>query len=193
MQKLLPTYTEKELNEFIKKEWNNTKLFLHKWYRLSIDDCNDVFYDSLMILWEDIQSGKFVEKEAKMSTYFKTICKNKARELIRKNAKESIVDDELSISILSGEIMSDRIDTLLSLENDEDIIKKKRNILAEQIVKDLPEPCNKILWSVYWENLSMKAIAELYDYKNENSAKVTKHRCSEKFKSRFKEKEKKLF
>ena len=187
MINMLPTYTERQLYEFAKKEREKTKLLLRKHYTLSESDFNDVFNDSLLILWQDIQSGKFVEKEAKTSTYFNKICINKAREIIRANSKVSDIDDELSLSILSGEVMADRIDTLLALEDEEDNFEKKRKILTEQIVKELPEPCNKILWGVYWDNLSMKAIAELFNYKNENSAKVKKHRCSEKFRIRFEE------
>jgi RNA polymerase sigma factor (sigma-70 family) len=193
MSNQLPSYTEKQLNEFVKKEREKTKLLLRKLYSLSEEESNDVFFDSLMILWEDIQSGKFVEKEAKTSTYFNMICINKARETIRAKSKISNIENELSLSILSGEVMSDNIDTLLALDNDEDNIEQKRKILVEQIVKDLPEPCNKILWGVYWDNLKMKTIAELFKYKNENSAKVTKHRCSEKFKIRYEEKVKMLF
>ena len=187
MINMLPTYTERQLYEFAKKEREKTKLLLRKHYTLSESDFNDVFNDSLLILWQDIQSGKFVEKEAKTSTYFNKICFNKAREIIRANSKASVIDDELSLSILSGEVMADRIDTLLALEDEEDNLEKKRKILTEQIVKELPEPCNKILWGVYWDNLSMKAIAELFNYKNEDSAKVKKHRCSEKFRIRFEE------
>ena len=61
------------------------------------------------------------------------------------------------------------------------------------IVKDLPSPCNELLWGFYRDGLSMKDLAERYGYSNENTVKVTKHRCCDKFKKRFTEMLHKLF
>ena len=54
MINMLPTYTERQLYEFAKKEREKTKLLLRKHYTLSESDFNDVFNDSLFLRprWE---------------------------------------------------------------------------------------------------------------------------------------------
>ena len=57
-----------------------------------------------------------------------------------------------------------------------------------EIVRNLPEPCYTILWGFYWDNLSLKELADNNEkIKNAGSAKVIKHRCMEKFGKRLKE------
>ena len=81
------------------------------------------------------------------------------------------------------------IDTL-----DEDIaIEKRKQSLVRQIVRDLPSPCNELLWAFYRDGFSMKTMAEMFHYKSESAAKVTKHRCTEKFRARFEDLVHKLF
>jgi DNA-directed RNA polymerase specialized sigma24 family protein len=92
---------------------------------------------------------------------------------------------------MSGEIQEEKLESLLSLEDD-DIIERQKEDLVRSIVKDLPSPCNELLWGFYRDNLSLKALADMYNY-SEGSAKVTKHRCCEKFRIRYNELCQKLF
>ena len=63
----------------------------------------------------------------------------------------------------------------------------ERNSIVQDMVKQLPSPCDEMLWSFYRDGLSMKAIAQMFKYASENAAKVTKHRCQEKFRNRYEE------
>jgi len=60
-------------------------------------------------------------------------------------------------------------------------------------VKNLPSPCNELLWGYYGDGYSMKKLAEKLNYANENTVKVTKHRCCEKFRIKYTEMSKSLF
>ena len=48
----------------------------------------------------------------------------------------------------------------------------------------IPDPCNKILKLYYFDELSMKEIADSMNYSNSRSAITTKNRCMEKLKAR---------
>jgi RNA polymerase sigma-70 factor (ECF subfamily) len=184
-------YGTSELNRFANKEWNKILSFLQNRYGLSEDDCKDVFQEAFIILYENIKSGKLTVLTSSLSTYFISICRNKALESLRSSSKFVAEDDELSISLMSGEIRQDKLESLLSLEDD-DIIERQKEDLVRVIVKNLPSPCNELLWGFYRDNLSIKTLADMYNY-SEGSAKVTKHRCCEKFRIRYNELCQKLF
>lgn len=179
------------LNRFASSEWEKTLGYLHKSFGLSRDDCQDVFQESFITLYNNVNEGKLVELTCSLSTYFMSICRNKALEMLRGIAKMSVVDDELSISLMDGEFKEDKVNALLEL--DDKIQEEERQHLVEKIVNDLPEPCNKLLWAFYRDGLSMKTLAEMFNYKSESTVKVIKHRCCEKFRIRYGEMCKTLF
>lgn len=178
--------TASELNKFVEREWKKTLSFLQNRYGLSEDDCKDVFQEAFIILYENIQKGKLVDLTSSLSTYFISICKNKALEFNRMNQKYVNEDNEMSMTLINNDIQSDKLDALLALDDDDELIVEQKEALVRGIVKELPSPCNEILWGFYRDNLSLKALAEMYNY-SEGSAKVTKHRCSEKFRIRYNE------
>lgn len=141
----IPIYSERQLNDFASKEWQKTLSYLQNHFSLSEDDCKDIFQDSFVVLYNNIKAAKLNNLSSSLSTYFLGICKNKAYERLRTNGKNIATDDELSISILSGEITSDRIDALISMEDEEDSLSDMKDSLVRQIVKNLPPPCDKLL------------------------------------------------
>ena len=60
-------------------------------------------------------------------------------------------------------------------------------IEVQKIVADLPSPCYELLWGFYRDSLSIKELTKMFNYSNENTLKVTKHRCCEKFRKRYNE------
>lgn len=106
-------------------------------------------------------------------------------ELLRKKGKyvHAPVEDETP---QSDTFLESKISKILSYD-EEDASTEQKEALVRDIVKDLPSPCNELLWGFYRDGLSMKELAERYGYSNENTVKVTKHRCCDKFKKRFTE------
>ena len=185
-------HTQQQLNEFAAKQWEKTLAFLQGQFSLSRADCEDVFQESFIILYNNILSGKLNSITASLSTYFNAICRNKALELMRSKGKVlNIVDEypETTKDLYEDE----RIDRLLALEDIAEDIDQRKAAIVREIVRNLPAPCDNILWGFYREGFSMKTLAQMYNYKSEGSVKVTKHRCSEKFKIRFLELAHKLF
>ena len=193
MSDLAPKYTERELNTFAAKEWPKVLNFLKNRFGIHEDDCKDIFQESFIILYTNIQSGKLQDMTASLSTYFTSICKNKALEFLRGSVRSVNVDSEMSLSLMDGEVKREKIEALLALDEGDTALEAQKEQLVQSIVKDLPSPCNELLWGFYRDNLSMKALAEMFNYSGESSAKVTKHRCCEKFRARYIELCNKLF
>lgn len=189
----LPPYSEKQLNEFAQKEWEKTISFLRKQFGLSEDDCKDIFQEAFITLYNNITSGKLDKLTSSLSTYFYGICRNKAYEVLRKSGKSIHVEDEVSLDVLNAEIQADKIDALLGLENESNAFVERKEALVRQIVRDLPSPCNELLWGFFRDNFSMRTLAQMFNYSSESSVKVTKHRCQKKFRERFNELKDQLF
>lgn len=190
---VIPSYSERQLNEFAVKEWAKTLAFLHKQFGLSEDDCKDVFQESFLVLHKNVITGKLQNLTSSLSTYFNGICRNKVYELLRKSGKDVHVDNEVSLDILNAEIQADKIDALLGLENESTSFVERKESLVRQIVRELPPPCNELLWGFFRDNFSMKTLAQMFNYSSESSVKVTKHRCQNKFRERFNELKDQLF
>lgn len=186
------SHTKQELNKFFANQWEKALAFLQGQFQLSRTDCEDIFQDSAIVFHNNIIEGKLTELKSSLSTYFLGICRNKAFEKMRGMGKELNIIDEYPDT--TKDVYEDeRIDRLLALEDDTEQIETQKEEIVRNIVSDLPSPCDKILWGFYRDGLSMKTLAIMYNYSSEGSVKVTKHRCGEKFRTRFLEISNNLF
>ena len=185
-------FSDRELNRFAAEIWPKAMAFLCNRFLIEEDDCKDIFQEAFIVLYSNIQSGKLNDMTASLSTYFLSICKNKGLEFLRGARKTVNVESEMSLSLMDDENKEEKIEALLALDDDATFVEQKEQ-LVQSIVRDLPSPCNELLWGFYRDNLSMKAIADIYNYSSESSAKVTKHRCCEKFRAKYTELCNKLF
>lgn len=184
--------TKQKLNKFAAEQWDKTLAFLQGTYSLSRSDCEDVFQEAFIVLYKKITDGELALTSS-LSTYFLGICKNKAHERLRANGRKelSIIDEFPQTT--KDEFEDERVDRVLTLEDDTEQIEARKDAIVREIVSKLPAPCDKILWGFYRDGFSMKALAKMYNYSSEGSVKVTKHRCAEKFKARFLEISKRFF
>lgn len=176
------------LNEFAKKYQDRTITYLHNAFSLGKEDCEDVFQEASIILYQDVGKGKLDNLTSSLYTYFIGICRNKAYEQLRANGKAQLP----SIDELSGEenehhynMVLNKADKILNLIDTNEKADIERNGIVQDMVSRLPSPCNEILWSYYRDGLSMKAIAQMFKYASEGVAKVKKHRCQERFRERY--------
>lgn len=179
-------YSYETLNNFASKQWEKTLAFLQGHFSLSRPDCEDVFQEAFITLHQNILDGKLANMTASLSTYFNSICRNKAFERMRQSGKTlNIIDDypDATKDVFEDE----RIDRLLALEDNDEHVESRKAALVRQIVRNLPEPCDGLLWGFYRDGFSMKTLASMLNYSSESSVKVTKHRCCDKFKKRYKE------
>lgn len=183
--------TMQKLIQDAAKQWDKALSYLQGNFSLSRSDCEDVFQDALIFIHKKLTTGELT-LTSKISTYFIGVCRNKAYEKLREKGKElNIIDDFPSTA--KDEYEDERIDRLIALEDDTSQIEARKEAIVREIVSKLPSPCDQILWGFYCDGFSMKTLAKMYNYKSEGSVKVTKHRCSEKFKARYMEISRRLF
>lgn len=176
------------LNEFAKMYQDRTLNYLHNAFSLGKEDCEDVFQEASIILYQHAGKGKLENLSSSLYTYFIGICNNKAHEQLRTNGKAQLA----SIDEVSGDeseqrynVVLNKADRILHLIDSNEKTESERNSIVQDMVKRLPSPCNEMLWSYYRDGLSMKMIAKMFKYASEGVAKVTKHRCQEKFRERY--------
>ena len=180
----IPTYSEKILNKFAEEQWEKALAFLQKQYSMSMEDCKDVFQDSFIALYNNNKNGKLEGLDSSLSTYFLGICKFKAHEKMRNNGRKVKEDDKASMTLMDGGIKEDKITAIIETFDNEVSITERKEAMVRQIIRELPSPCNELLWGFYRDNLSMKALAEMYNY-SIGSIKVIKHRCMDKFRMNY--------
>lgn len=192
---MMDKYDSEALERFASREWGKALAFLRRRYGLSDDDCKDIFQESFIALYENIRNGRLEGMTASLSTYFLSICRNKAMRFLRDSAKRWNAHCEDSLALTDGELQEEKIEELLAYDDDADdeaiVCRKQR--LVRAVVKELPGACGELLWGFYRDGLSMRTLAEMLGYRSESVAKVTKHRCCEKFRKRYDELCNKLF
>ena len=127
----------------------------------------DIYHDAVIILYEKILENK-LNLTCSIQTYLNAICKNQLLKQLEKNKINT------SISIQNDEI-SDWYD-------DEYIPEQKLKALNFSLekLKNLGGKCYDILKKYYYENLSMKKIAEDLEYTNAENVRNQKSRCQKK-------------
>ena len=139
--------------------------------RYSKDDTYilDLFQDSCIVLWKNIQHGKLTEESLKsaLSTYFISIGKYTMMAKDRK-FKEIVEDDELN--------------RLSFVEDDSGELQKRVELedFVYRMVSEMKPPCDKLLKAQYWDKLSGVEIAEKYGYSGPDSVKTQKSKCIKK-------------
>lgn len=185
-----------KLKDFVSEHKEKKKVldYLQKYYTISFDESQDIFQDAFILVYNNIKEGKLSVKtlNSSLSTYFIGVCRNKALELLRNNNKIVTTSYEIQ-SAPHNSFLDEQVEKILLLESESESLQKKKEALVRDIVRDLPSPCDELLWGYYRDGFSMKILADRFNYASENAVKVTKHRCCEKFRNRYNECIKSLF
>ena len=152
---------ERLLGRFMQEQRRKNIAFMTKRYSMSNDDAEDVYQDACIALFKNIKDGKLVELTSTLSTYFTKIC----------------------VSIDDRQYSSENVDFLLGM-NEESISSEQQEAMAN-IVNHMPPPCDIILWSFYYENMSMAEIALLINFNVAYSVKAKKSQCMTKLKNQY--------
>ena len=152
----------------------------------------DLTQDALMALFENVNSGKLTVLTSSLTTYVISIFENKAKEALRKNDKLPILsqvpsqnDDDDAPDPVDIGIVQKTLERWEEENAEEE--QEQLQMAVREIVGNLKEPCKTILWSFYWEDESMKHIAELMNYNTADVAKTQKSKCMTKVKVAFEE------
>ncbi len=137
-------------------------------YACELEDAKEIFQLSVVTLYDNVVNGKLEVLTSSIKTYLFGIGKNKWKEWQRKQGKIHYQKDEL----------------LFDHVVEEEDWKQKENLFlqVEQVMKKMGDPCKALLELVYYNRLSMQAICQKLQYKNENTAKNAKYKCLQRLK-----------
>ena len=211
---VLPNTTIALLNDFVTEQRGRTIGWLRTKMNLSHSDAEDVFQESFITLYENLADGTLSELPRSLAAYLNEVCRRKALELIRDherrqgkgtveadNDREDMTADEASLQAESEmdeampdfrDDMLDEVITMNSVQEEAERVDRQEAAVRE-VVRNLPDPCNKLLWGFYFENYSMRDMAAMYGYRSADSVKTLKNRCMNRFEARMREVYKHLF
>ena len=178
----------KDFMNFITNQKEKDICYLVDIMHVPLEDAEDIYQESCVDLYNNLKQKK-VYKQAALSSYFLQICKFKATHYFRKSDRYDVENDVEVLSIANEDAFSgykdQKINELLDLLEEGQEKGFISNLLdkVEDLVSNLPDPCDRLLWMRYWDNLSHKEVATLLKYKSESVSKTMTSRCLGKFKN----------
>ncbi len=129
-----------------------------------LEVCKDILQDGLLILIENLRSGKFRE-ESSLVTYLISICRfvwmRRMRDLVRSDELRNDAPPEDGPPRFMTRYFSEQ----------------ERCAGIQKVFQHLPEKCGELLRLFYWDRFDMESIANRLGYRDGNSAKSRKNRC----------------
>ena len=195
------TLTENDLLVFIRREFNNyynniepniISKVKSAYPSLHIEKIRDIFQEVCIKLVEKAHDENF-KLTCSLFYYVYRCCWNKAEHDSRHPEREwqlptdNMMRDDNSDDFEKQPVQQDKVDQLLnSLFDEPDERAELLNRVCE-VVKDLPAPCDKILYGMYsTPKKRQEVIAKECGYSNASVVKTMASRCKSKFRDRFK-------
>lgn len=137
-------------------------------FSVSDEDALDIYQDAVVVLYENIISGKLNTLSSSLKTYLFSIGKYQLYNRLKvKVSIEDITEFEL----------------ILKEEKKEDLLMTEENINKLQgAYNDLGEQCQKVLKLFYHDNLSLDEIMKNLNYNSKDVVKSQKSRCLKQLK-----------
>ena len=142
--------------------------------KISNEDIEDIFQDSLLVLMQRVKSGDVVSsREGALFSYLVQIGKLTGCNLLRK--KRTLVSDDavtFSLNLHNIEESDISVDEKQQMQND----------FLDKVLDLLPSECRTLLKHFYWNHKPMDEIASILGMRNADSAKSKKSKCMNKVK-----------
>ena len=142
--------------------------------KISNEDIEDLFQDSLLVLMQRVKSGDVVSsREGALFSYLVQIGKLTGCNLLRK--KRTLVSDDavtFSLNLHNIEESDISVDEKQQMQND----------FLDKVLDLLPTECRTLLKHFYWNHKPMDEIASILGMRNADSAKSKKSKCMNKVK-----------
>ena len=163
--------------EHIKNDENRALKELYTMYRddcvqwlqlkqnLQVEDAKEIFQTAVVVLYDNVISGKLEELNSNIKSYLFGICKNKVYELYRQQKR---VRHQELFPTIHAYVMDD-INEKEALESE---IEDMNTALTA-----LGDPCRSIIQLFYYKKMSMDDITSLMGYKNRDTTKNLKYKC----------------
>lgn len=163
---------ERAIRLLLQQHWGLIKRAQGR-YRLSADEAEEVFLDSLMAFAAAVLKGTF-RGESKISTYLFRVMenrsKNKIRDLSRAEAKYPFVQEMPAMPEKANNIL-------------QEMIQREDQNWVELFLQQAGEKCRKILTMQVFGGYNLEEISQTLGFKSARSVSTTRHRCIEKLKT----------
>lgn len=173
-----------EYNDIVRQFFEELKPlfvnYLRKNFTLDYDEIMDIYTDVWIDVRNNITRGR-VETGTKWKAYILKMGWNQANKKATRRPRDidSYDDDENFNRDEFEKKYTEEKAAETSIYEDPDM----QAVLAAEL-SYIPDPCNKILKLYYFDELSMKEIADSMNYSTSRSAITTKNRCMDKLKAR---------
>ena len=139
------------------------EVWLRSKYQVNHEDAREIFQSSIIILYDNVMTGKLTRLDSSIKSYIYSIAKNKVREHQRQQSRT---------------IDGDRLNKQFS-ENGvhEKMVKESRINQVVLALNTMGDPCKSLLQLYYYKKLSMSEIGTLMGYKNADTVKNQKYKC----------------
>ena len=156
-------------------------------YNKDEDYVVDLFQDSFLAVYNNIQSGKLTEGNltSSLQTYFMSVGKYSLMANDRKThtlGQESL-DRGMNVDDEGNQYTTKRVQKGIDdLQSDEVYYHEKTELedYTERMVGSMGHPCSELLTLFYWEKKSMEEIAHEMNFSGADSAKTQKSKCMKK-------------
>ena len=142
--------------------------------RISSEDIEDIFQESLIVLMQKVKGGKVIcSHDGALFSYLVQVGKLTACNQVRKK-RELNLDGAVTFSL-----------QLHNIEDDEIAAYEKQqaqNELLDKIFGRIPSECSTLLKHFYWNHKPMDEIASILGMRNADSVKSKKNKCMNRIK-----------
>jgi RNA polymerase sigma-70 factor (ECF subfamily) len=145
--------------------------WLRKDLHIGREEALEFFQEAVVILYENVTSGKLTVLTSSVKTYLFSIGRNKALAWLKKQGRQ--------------------VPAAQWLEGVEDIadesarLKEEQLTLMERCLQALGDPCCTILDLFYFQGLTVERIARQLDYASPGSLKSQKFKCMERLRALY--------
>ncbi|MDE5849804.1 MAG: sigma-70 family RNA polymerase sigma factor [Muribaculaceae bacterium] len=171
-----------DYNEIVHRNFEEMKQpfvnFLRKNFKIDYDDIMDIYVNVWIDVRDNIRNGKTERVKSWRSYIFNLGWKQACKCATRKKQMPSLDDDTFDREGFEREYTQQQA-AEKSIYDDPDL----KAVLGAEL-SYIPDPCNKILKMYYFDEFSMKEIADSMNYSDARSANVIKNRCRDKIKER---------
>lgn len=154
--------------------------YLHKNFTISYDDIMDIYSEVWIDVYYNIKRG-MVRKDTKWKSYILQIGKFKASNRATRRPYNPVsYDDERFDRTAFEKEYTEAYSEEPSIYEDPEM----HAVLAAEL-SYIPDPCNKLLKLHYFDEWSMKEVADSMNYRSSRSAISMMNRCRKKLKDRI--------
>lgn len=153
------------------QQWRSDFLAFAQRYQVSEEDRLDAYQDAIIILYENVRSGKLTELSSSPKTYLFSIGKYTLLNKQKAARKQTTLETAQLEDRTDWEVPTDEL--------------AERQQKMYQVLKQLGASCQELIQLFYYQRLSIKEIVLKTGLKNENTVKAQKSRCIKSLRERL--------